>query len=130
MLTPEAALRPERVELKQVVLNLCVNAAEAIAPRRRAVRIELREPRPDEPISPTSVVLAVVDDGAGWTPRRRRTSSSPTSRPRRPVTGSGCPTVYGIVKRAAARSRCDSAPGAGTTFRIALPMAAARDTPR
>ncbi len=49
-------------ELKQVVLNLCVNAAEAVA-AGGLVRIELREPRADEPISPTSIVLAVVDDG-------------------------------------------------------------------
>jgi signal transduction histidine kinase len=61
---PGATVRVAGAEMKQLVLNLCVNAGEAIA-ESGLVRVELREPRADEPFSPTAVVLAVTDDGIG-----------------------------------------------------------------
>jgi signal transduction histidine kinase len=113
----------DSAELKQLVLNLCLNAAEAVAPGG-LVRIELREPRPDEPISPTSVVLAVVDDGRGIDAATQAHMFEPYFSTKGSGHGIGLATAYGIVKRAGGTVLVDSAVGAGTTFRIVLPRAA------
>jgi len=109
-------------ELKQVVLNLCVNAAEAVA-AGGLVRIELREPRPDEPISPTSLVLAVIDNGHGMDGRTQEHIFEPYFSTKPAGHGIGLATVYGIVKRAGGTILVDSSVGVGTTFRIVLPRA-------
>ncbi len=110
-------------ELKQVVLNLCVNAAEAVA-AGGLVRLELREPRADEPISPTSIVLAVVDDGRGMDAKTQEHIFEPYFSTKPAGHGIGLATVYGIVKRAGGAILVDSSVGAGTTFRIVLPRVA------
>ena len=107
-------------ELKQVVLNLCVNAAEAVA-AGGLVRIELREPRADEPISPTSIVLAVVDNGRGMDAKTQEHIFEPYFSTKPAGHGIGLATVYGIVKRAGGTILVDSSVGVGTTFRIVLP---------
>jgi signal transduction histidine kinase len=111
-----------RGELKQLVLNLCVNAAEAVSPGG-SVRIELRAPRPGEPVSPKSVVLAVVDDGCGMDEATQAHMFEPYFSTKAAGSGIGLSTVYGIVKRAGGTISVDSAVGVGTTFRIALPRA-------
>jgi signal transduction histidine kinase len=119
----EAFAAIERGELKQVVLNLCVNAGEALL-SGGVVRIELRDPRPEEPIPPTSVVLAVADDGRGMDAETQAHMFEPYFTTKPGGLGIGLSTVYGIVKRAGGTILVDSAVGAGTTFRIALPRAA------
>jgi two-component system cell cycle sensor histidine kinase/response regulator CckA len=113
----------EQSELKQVVLNLCVNAAEAVA-AGGLVRLELREPRADEPISPTSIVLAVVDNGRGMDPKTQEHIFEPYFSTKPAGHGIGLATVYGIVKRAGGAILVDSGVGVGTTFRIVLPRVA------
>jgi signal transduction histidine kinase len=121
---PEAAfVSVSQSELKQVVLNLCVNAAEAVA-AGGLVRLELREPRPDEPISPTSIVLAIVDNGSGMDARTQEQIFEPYFSTKPAGHGIGLATVYGIVKRAGGTILVDSSVGVGTTFRIVLPRIA------
>jgi signal transduction histidine kinase len=110
-------------ELKQVVLNLCVNAAEAVA-AGGLVRIELREPRADEPISPTSIVLSVGDNGRGMDAKTQEHIFEPYFSTKPAGHGIGLATVYGIVKRAGGAILVDSSVGVGTTFRIVLPRVA------
>jgi signal transduction histidine kinase len=110
-------------ELKQIVLNLCINAAEAVA-AGGLVRIELREPRPDEPISPTSIVLGVVDNGHGMDAKTQEHIFEPYFSTKPAGHGIGLATVYGIVKRAGGTIQVDSIVGVGTTFRIVLPRVA------
>lgn len=117
-----------RGELKQLVLNLCVNAAEALSPGG-SVRIELREPRAGEPVSPTSVVLSVVDDGCGMDAATQAHMFEPYFSTKPAGSGIGLSTVYGIVKRAGGTISVESAVGVGTTFRIALPRAAGTPPP-
>ena len=118
-----AFVQVDQSELKQVVLNLCVNAAEAVG-AGGLVRIELREPRVDEPISPTSIVLAVVDDGRGMDAKTQEHIFEPYFSTKPAGHGIGLATVYGIVKRAGGTILVDSSVGAGTTFRIVLPRGA------
>jgi signal transduction histidine kinase len=119
---PDAPVSVEASEMKQVVLNLCINAAEAVAPGG-FIRVELREPLADEPISPTAVVLAVVDDGCGMDAETQAHIFEPYFSGKSTGHGIGLSTVYGIVKRAGGTILVDSSVGAGTTFRIALPRA-------
>ena len=118
-----AFVQLDQSELKQVVLNLCVNAAEAVA-AGGLVRLELREPRADEPISPTSIVLAVVDNGRGMDAKTQEHIFEPYFSTKAAGHGIGLATVYGIVKRAGGTILVDSSVGVGTTFRIVLPRAA------
>ena len=121
---PEGAFASiDQAEMKQVVLNLCVNAAEAVS-AGGLVRLELREPRPDEPISPTSIVLAVVDNGRGMDANTQEHIFEPYFSTKPAGHGIGLATVYGIVKRAGGTILVDSSVGVGTTFRIVLPRAA------
>ena len=117
--TRDAMVAVAAAEMEQVVLNLCVNAAEAV-PAGGRVRVELREPGPDEPISPTAIVLAVADDGHGMDDETQAHIFEPYFSRRPSGQGIGLSTVWGIVKRAGGTILVDSAPGAGTTFRIAL----------
>jgi signal transduction histidine kinase len=118
----EVPVAIEPAELRQLLLNLSINAAEAIAPGGR-VRIELREPRPGEGLDGASIVLAVVDDGRGMDPTIVPHVFEPYFSTKGEGHGIGLSTVYGIVRGASGTIRLDSAPGAGTTFRIALPRA-------
>jgi signal transduction histidine kinase len=115
-------------ELSQLLLNLSINAAEAIAPGGR-VRIELREPRANEGLDPSSIVLAVADDGRGMDPAIVSHVFEPYFTTKGEGHGIGLSTVYGIIKGAGGTIQVDSAPGGGTTFRIALPRAAALRPP-
>jgi signal transduction histidine kinase len=115
-----AAVAVPRSELQQVVLNLCVNAGEAVA-ERGVVRVELREPRADEPVSPTSVVLAVTDDGHGMDAETQAHIFEPYFSRKEEGRGLGLAIVYGIVDRAGGTILVETAPGRGTTFKIALP---------
>jgi signal transduction histidine kinase len=124
--TTAATVAIPRTELQQVLLNLCVNAGEAIAshpsPRGSGVvRVELREPRADEPISPTAVVLAVADDGRGMDAETQAHIFEPYFSRKQSGRGIGLAIVYGIVERAGGTILVDSAPGRGTTFRVVLP---------
>jgi signal transduction histidine kinase len=118
----EAIVAVDLAELKQLVLNLCVNAAEAVGPGG-LVRIELREPRPGEPVDARAVVLAVADDGRGMDADTQARMFEPYYTTKPGGLGIGLSTVYGIVKRAGGTIHAESAPGKGTTFRITLPRA-------
>ena len=85
------------------------------------MRIELREPRPGEPIDARAVVLAIADDGRGMDAETQAHMFEPYFTTKVGGLGIGLSTVYGIVKRAGGTIFVDSAVGAGTTFRIALP---------
>jgi len=119
---PRALVTAEPGEMEQVLLNLCVNAVEAI-PKGGSVRIQLRRPILSEPISPTFVVLSVADDGSGMDPDTQMHMFEPYFTRKSAGHGLGLSTVYGIVKRCEGTILVESAPGEGTTLRVALPLA-------
>jgi len=120
---PRALVTAEPGEMEQVLLNLCVNAVEAIA-KGGSVRIQVRRPILSEPISPTFVVLSVADDGGGMDPETQMHMFEPYFTRKSAGHGLGLSIVYGIVKRCEGTILVDSAPGEGTTLRVALPLAA------
>jgi signal transduction histidine kinase len=115
-------------QLEQVVVNLVVNASEAMPV---AGRLELEvTPRPGDPSkgepAGACVELTVRDNGVGMTTATRERLFEPyfTTKDER-GSGLGLPVVYGVVTRAGGRIHVESTVGQGTTFRVVFPAVAA-----
>jgi two-component system, cell cycle sensor histidine kinase and response regulator CckA len=123
-------IRIDPGQLEQVIMNLVVNARDAM-PRGGTLTIEtdradLSEDRPRGgtvmPAGPY-VALVVSDTGQGMTPEVQSHIFEPffTTKGLGKGTGLGLSTVYGIVKQSGGYIWAESAPGHGTTFTIRLP---------
>jgi signal transduction histidine kinase/DNA-binding NarL/FixJ family response regulator len=110
-------------QLQQVVLNLVVNAEQAIQQGRGSGRITVRTRR----TSPQRVALEVSDDGPGIPPEIATRIFDPffTTKPVGVGTGLGLSIVYGIVHEHGGSVTVDTRPGRGTGFVIDLPAAVA-----
>lgn len=104
--------------LEQVVLNLCLNARDAIE-THGTVRLTARDDGAD------TVTLTVADDGGGMTPDVMARIWEPYFTTKEHGTGLGLATVRAILDEVGATIALDSAPGRGTTFTLRLPRAAA-----
>jgi two-component system cell cycle sensor histidine kinase/response regulator CckA len=120
----------DRTQIHQVVLNLCVNARDAMPHggklNVRARNITVTEARPalPSPARPGSyVLLQVSDTGCGITPEDRERIFDPffTTKEVGKGTGLGLSTVLGIVKSHHGAVMVESEMRQGTTFRAMLP---------
>ncbi len=118
---PLARVRADRGQLEQVLLNLAVNARDAMTGRGGKLTIATRTVVTSD--RPSAVELSVSDTGAGMTDDVRDRAFEPFFTTKEPGkgTGLGLSTVYGIVNQSGGTIRVDSAPGSGTSFTIALP---------
>ncbi len=128
-------LRADRGQLEQVVLNLAVNARDAMPD---GGRLELRTSRVQvapgaEAAVPAGdfLVLAVRDTGTGMAQAVLDHLFEPffTTKEAGRGTGLGLSTVYGIVKQSGGAITVESALGQGSTFRVFLPVAGAEAGP-
>ncbi len=118
--------------LQQVILNLAVNASDAIEGRgavRFAVDTNVMSPSDAEErsweIEPGSYARITVEDtGAGMTEDVRRQAFDPffTTKPEGKGTGLGLSMVYGIVKQSRGHIMVETEPGRGTAFQVLLPL--------
>lgn len=107
-------------QLDQVMVNLVLNARDAMAQGGRLVISTAHELDAELPIH-----LRVSDTGTGMSPEVISQAFEPffTTKARGQGTGLGLATVYGVISRAGGRITIDSRPGVGTSFDIHLPAA-------
>ncbi len=113
----------------ELLLILVRNAGEAM-PQGGEVTIRTTSAHSSE--GAAWVAVAVLDTGTGIAPETQKRLFEPffTTKDPRKALGLGLAAAQGIVRQAGGRMRIDSAPGAGTTVSVLLPVAAAsRTTP-
>lgn len=116
-------------EMQQVLLNLCMNAIQAMRETREGVlSLSIRrlggEDRP-------WAEFVVGDTGTGIPPEVKDRIFEPffTTRGVDEGTGLGLSVVHGIIKRTGGRIEVESQPGSGTRFHIQLPEAPGMNAP-
>ncbi|MEM6293922.1 MAG: response regulator [Myxococcota bacterium] len=127
---PGANIVGDPSQLLQVVMNLCINAGDAM-PGGGVLRVEVERVRFAEAdlagtdlLTPGDVAaLRVVDEGIGMEADVRARVFEPffTTKPRGKGTGLGLATVHAIVRDHGGHVRLDSMPGRGTSFEVLLP---------
>ncbi len=109
-------VRADQTQLEQVVMNLAVNARDAMPDGGTLTVAVLTDG--------DTAVLSVVDTGIGMDEETRAQIFEPffTTKPLAEASGLGLSTVHGIVGQSGGTVLVDTAPGRGTTFTIRLPI--------
>lgn len=109
-----SAIRADRSQIEQVILNLVLNARDALP---HGGKLWLETKRVGE-----AACLTVKDNGLGMDADTRAKIFEPYFTTKPGGTGLGLATVYGIVKQNGGEITVDSEPGEGTSFNISFPI--------
>jgi signal transduction histidine kinase/CheY-like chemotaxis protein len=125
----EAAVMADRTQLELAVLNLIINARDAMDGGGRVVvrtrRLEIARTQPDLDAG-DYVEIRVTDEGPGMTDEVRARAFEPffSTKGIGRGTGLGLSQVYAVARQAGGTARIESAPGQGATVSLILPMSA------
>ncbi len=111
-----AMLALTQVEIEQLVMNLCMNARDALSGRcdpKLTVRVMVDADR---------LVLTVSDNGVGMTESTQARIFEPYYSTKAGHSGVGLAAVFGIVSRAKGQIEVQSVPERGTTFKLTFPL--------
>jgi len=129
----EAALVvADRSGLEQIILNLCLNARDAVGRSGRiTIEVSIEPGRPPLEDGSRQVLLSVADDGCGMDPAILARIFEPFFTTKGPElgTGLGLATVHTLVHEFEGDIRVQSAPGEGTRFEVRFPLAPVGATP-
>jgi len=109
-------VRADPDQVKQIVLNLVLNAIEASPPNAR-VTVGVRTPRTGH----DRVIIEVRDEGAGIPPDKLKTIFHPFFTTKEKGTGLGLALVHQMVVEHGGEIVVESEPGRGSVFRVTLP---------
>ncbi|MHC4974805.1 MAG: response regulator [Planctomycetota bacterium] len=129
-----AGILGDPTQIDQALLNLAINARDAIEDKEGEIVIDTRRFVMDEIYAARHpgatpgdyVLVTVTDDGCGMTPEIQSRIFEPffTTKSRDKGTGMGLSMVYGIVKNHGGGIYVYSEAGHGTSFRVFLPLSA------
>lgn len=129
------AVRVDPESVEQVLMNLVINARDAIEEKGRvtvvARNVEMPDPEHPADVSPGSyVVVDVRDTGAGIEPVVQDRIFEPFFTTKAPGkgTGLGLSTVYGIMRQVGGEVTVESRVGEGTTFHLYFPRSTESDS--
>jgi signal transduction histidine kinase len=119
-------------QLNNVLLNLAINARDAMGVAGgtltiRAINVGPHDPLPPEVPAGHYVLIEVADTGKGMPPEVLERAFEPffTTKPTGQGTGLGLSMAYGFVKQSGGEIVLDSQPGKGTSVRVYLPRSGA-----
>ena len=133
---PDLFVMVDRSDLEQSLMNLAVNAIDAMTGGGRLV-IEVEGVDLDDEYVTTHIgakpgrhaMISISDNGSGMDEATKARMFEPffTTKPVGEGTGLGLAMVFGAVERAGGRIWVYSEPGRGTTFKIYLPLGSPTD---
>ena len=120
-------IRADPAQVEQVLMNLVINAREAMPDGGRmwvsARRVEAATTTPSgSPGAEPHVALSVRDSGCGMSEEVQERLFEPFFTTKDTGTGLGLATTYGIVRQAGGGIEVESRPGEGTCFTVWFPI--------